>query len=158
MKSWGLALVFSLALAATAAQVADMSGTWQLNVQKSSWGKHPTPTSGTVTIVHHEPSFQYSGKVTVDTGTETSPGSNTFTFQGAVDGKQYPVSGSAPGAKMSIRRIDERTIASELRAQNGGVVETAKTTISADGKRLTRDVKAAGPNGEVSWTEVYDRQ
>jgi hypothetical protein len=38
------------------------------------------------------------------------------------------------------------------------VLQTAKTTISSDGKQLTREVKETTSAGDVSWTEVYDRQ
>ena len=52
-----------------AQQAADLSGTWQLNVERSHWGKHPKPTSGTVVIEHHEPAFKYSGKIGLEIGT-----------------------------------------------------------------------------------------
>lgn len=118
-----MALIALCSFALAAAQAPDMSGTWQLNVERSSWGKHPKPTSGTVMIEHHEPVFKYSGTVTVNNGTETTPGDNRFTFNGAIDGKEYPVSGSAGGAKMTIRRVDGNTIQSELRSSEGAVIE-----------------------------------
>jgi hypothetical protein len=158
MASWRTTLALSFAMVAAGAQVANLSGTWQLNVQRSNWGKHPKPTSGTVVIEHQEPKFKYSGAVNVQTGTETSPGKSTFSYDGAIDGKEYPVTGTAGAGKMTIRRVNPTTIESELRSSDGALLETAKTTISADGKRLTRDIKGAGPGGEVSWTETYDRQ
>jgi len=158
MLSWRIGFVLSFAMAVASAQVADLSGTWQLNVQKSSWGKHTKPTAGTVMIEHHEPALKYSGTVEVQNGTETSPGKSTFSFDGAIDGKEYPVTGITGTGKMTIRRINPRTIESELKSSDGKVLETAKTTISPDGKRLTRELKTTGPAGQVSWTEVYDRQ
>jgi hypothetical protein len=157
MTSLRLAFALLFAIEIATAQVADMSGTWHLNVQKSSWGKHPKPTSGTVVIEHHEPAFKYPGNVDVDNGTETSVGKRNFAFDGAIDGKEYPVSGSAAGAEMTLRRVNPNTIVSELKATDGTVIETAKTTISADGKQLTRELKATAPGKELSWTEVYYR-
>jgi hypothetical protein len=158
MSSWRMAFAFCFAAVTASAQVADMSGKWQLNVQKSSWGKHPKPTAGTVLIEHHEPVFKYSGMVEVDNGTETTDGKKSFSFDGSIDGKEYPVSGTAAAEKMTIRRVSPTTTISELKSGDGTVVETAKTTISADGKHLTRDVKAVSNGKEISWTEVYDRR
>ena len=87
-----------------AQQAADLSGTWQLNVERSHWGKHPKPTSGTVVIEHHEPAFKYSGKIGLEIGSETGDDRRAFC------------------------------------------------------KRMIRELKRNGPSGEVSWTEVYDRQ
>jgi hypothetical protein len=158
MASLRAFFALSFAIAVATAQVPDLSGTWLLNVQKSTWGKHPKPTSGTVVIEHHEPEFKYSGSVDVENGAETSDGQRNFFFNGAIDGKEYPVTGSTGAVKMTFRRVSPTTIVSELKASDGAVLETAKTTISADGKRLTRELKARRPDGEVSWTEVYDRR
>jgi len=140
-----------------AQQAADMSGTWRLNVEKSSWGKHPKPTNATVTIQHHEPSFEYAGKVGMGQGTETAD-QRSFQFNGTIDGKEYPVTGSQGQGTAMVKRVDARTIESQMKGPDGKVMETARTAISADGKQLTRSIKGVGPNGEVSWTEVYDRQ
>ena len=159
MASWHISLALSFAMAAASAQVADISGTWHLNVDKSSWGKHTKPNGGTVRIEHHEPTLKYSGTIEVRNGTETSPGESTFSFTGAIDGKEYVVTGISGSGKMTFRRVNMRTIESELKSSDGTVVETAKTTVSADGKRLTRELKrGGGSGGELSWTEVYDRQ
>jgi hypothetical protein len=151
-----LGIAISLVNGLLMAQAPDLSGTWRLNVEKSVWGKHPKPSGATVTIEHHEPAFKYSGKVVMGLGSETAD-QRSFHFDGAVDGKEYPVTGSAGEGKLTVRRIDQHTIASELRSQDGKVLETAKTTVTRDGKQLVREVKAAGPNGDISWTEIYDR-
>jgi len=158
MASWRMAFALSFAAVVASAQVKDLSGTWQLNVQKSNWGKHPKPTSGKVVIEHHEPALKYSGDVAIQNGTETTPGKSSFSFDGAIDGKEYPVTGTAGDRKMTIRRVNPTMMESELKSSDGAVIERARTTVSADGKRLVREVKAPGPGGEVSWTEVYDRQ
>ena len=101
MAFWRLAFALSFAIVVAIAQVPDLSGTWQLNVQKSSWGKHPKPTGGTVVIEHHEPAFKYSGAVEIENGTETSDGQSNFSFNGAIDGKEYPVTRTAGAGKMT---------------------------------------------------------
>jgi len=159
MVSWRIPFALSFAIVVAIAQVPDLSGTWELNVGKSSWGKHAKPTGGKVVIEHHEPSFKYSGAVEVQNGTETAVGTSQFSFDGAIDGKDYPVTGMEGTGKMTIRRVSPTTMVSELKSNDGTVLETAKTTVSADGKRLTREVKATGPGGQqISWTEIYDRR
>jgi hypothetical protein len=153
-----LAVALALALGiGLAQQAADMSGTWRLNVEKSSWGKHPKPSGGTVTIVHKEPSFQYSGKIETGQGSETAD-RRSFDFSGTIDGQEHPLGGSQGQGTASIRRVDSNTIESQLKSKDGKVLETARTSISRDGKLLTREVKGLGPKGEISWTEIYDRQ
>jgi hypothetical protein len=157
MASWRIALVLCITAGLGLAQPPDMSGTWRLNVEKSVWGKHPKPSGATVTIEHREPSFKYSGKIATGLGSETGD-QRTFALDGAIDGKEYPVGGSAGEGTVVIRRVSDRSIVSERRGPDGKLLETAKTTISYDGKQLVREMKAAGPNGDVSWTEIYDRQ
>lgn len=157
MASWRIALVLSITAALGLAQTPDMSGTWRLNVEKSVWGKHPKPSGATVTIEHREPSFKYSGDIATGLGSESAD-HRTFSFEGAVDGKEYPVGGSAGEGMVMMKRVGDRTIVSERKGPDGKVLETSKTSISHDGKQLVREMKAAGPNGDVSWTEIYDRQ
>jgi hypothetical protein len=137
-------------------QAVNMSGTWHLNIEKSVWGKHPKPSNGTITIEHHEPSFKYTGRVGIHQGSETAD-QESFQFDGAVDGKDYPLTGSPAQGSASMRRVSSRQIVSQRKSPDGKVIETARTTISADGKQLVRSVDATGPNGKISWTEYYDR-
>jgi hypothetical protein len=157
MTSWRAALVFSLAIGVGIAQVPDLSGTWRLNVEKSSWGKHPKPSGATITIEHREPSFKYTGNVATQLGSESAD-KKSFQFEGAIDGKEHPVGGSAGEGTVVLRRTNPTTIVSERKSPDGKLLETAKTMITGDGKRLIRELKAAGPEGEVFWTEIYDRQ
>jgi hypothetical protein len=152
-----IALAVTIMAGTALAQVADMSGTWRLNVEKSIWGKHPKPSGATVTIEHREPSFKYSGDIAMQLGSETAD-RRSFSFQGAIDGREYPVGGSAGEGKIVIRRDSDNTITSERKGPDGTVLETARTTITPDGKQLIRKMKAVGPEGDMHWTEFYDRQ
>lgn len=152
------AAVLFLAFGLSAAPVSDLSGTWHLNVAKSRWGKHPKPISSVVTIEHHEPALKYSGTLHFQDGESGGEESRTFGFDGAIDGKEYPVTGNLVDGKMVFRRVSPNSITSDFKSNDGKVLETAKTTISADGKTLYRDMRAKGPNGEISWAEVYDRR
>ena len=153
-----LAITVALGIGlALAQQAADMSGTWRLNIEKSAWGKHPKPSNGTITIEHHEPSFKYHGRVGLHQGSETAD-QESFEFDGAIDGKDYPLTGTPAQGSASIRRVNARQIISQRKGPDGAVIETARTTISADGKQLVRSVEAIGPHGKISWTEFYNRQ
>jgi hypothetical protein len=157
MASWRIALALPLTIGLVLAQIPDMSGTWKLNVEKSVWGKHPKPSAATVSIEHREPSFKYSGDVTMHLGSETAD-HRSFTLDGVIDGKEYPVGGSAGQGTVTLKRVNANTVTSERKGPDGKVLETARTTLTGDGKRLVREVKAASPQGEISWTEIYDRQ
>ncbi len=154
------ALVCVMAFGMAAAQVPDLSGVWHLNVAKSRWGKHPKPTSAEVTIEHHEPAFKYSGTIIFPNGVNTEGGEDarTFTFNGAIDGNSYPVGGTLAEGSMAFRRVSANTIESNFQAADGKLTETARTTISGDGKTLIREMRAKNPTGETTWTELYDRK
>lgn len=135
-------------------QVSNLSGRWHLNVEKSTWGKKPRPQSSVVQITHQEPRLQYSGDVTGQAGEPNT----TFSFEGDIDAKQHPVATPSGEGTIVYRRVDADTIESETRSNDGKFVETSRTSISKDGKTLTRKLQVKAPPGNVSWTEVYDRQ
>ena len=139
-----------------AASVADMSGTWFLDVGKSRWGRHARPQSAVVNVDHHEPALKYSGTVVAASGSgETT---QEFSFDGAIDGKEYAVTDTAGEKRMTFQRVNPSTVKSVLKAADGTVMETATTSISHDGKTMQRDIVAKGRDGDVSWTEFYDRR
>jgi len=111
---------------------------WRLNVAKSVWGKHPKPSEATVTIEHREPSFKYSGAVTMQLGGESAE-RRSFSYEGAIDGKEYPVGESTGEGTAVLRRVSANRVTSERKDPDS-------------------EVKAVGPDGEISWTEIYDRQ
>lgn len=146
------AICFSAA-ALAADQPANMGGTWKLNIQKSKWGKRDKPTQAEIQIDQHDPSFKYKGSVLNADGTDA----RRFEFGGAIDGKSYPVSGPEGAGSITIKRVDANTIRSHYTSKDGKVTEDATTSISRDGKELTRRIHRKGPRGEFTWTEVYNK-
>jgi len=133
---------------------ANFSGTWVLDGNQSKWGDHQRPTSIVINIAHQEPTFKYTGE-------EIKPGeeqAREFSFDGAIDGKSYPVRGPGQEGSMYYKRVDARTVDSVFTSNDRTVVEQARTSISADGKRLTREMKVKEPGRVESWTEVYVRK
>jgi hypothetical protein len=133
-----------------AADVANLSGTWVLKVEKSRWGKKPKPTSMVVEIEHQEPTLKYRGVGVDDQGVK-----NEFQFEGAIDGKEYS---RDSGLKTVIKRVNKYTVTSTTSSADGRVVTQATTVVSADGNTLTRTMHQKGSDGDVRWTEVYERK
>jgi len=136
------------------AQVSSLTGTWHLNVDKSRWGKRQRPQSVAVRVEHNEPALKYSGTV-VDAGGENT---TDFEFSGAIDGKEYRMTGAYGEGRIRIDRVDTRATVSAFRSDDGRYVVTARTQLAADGKTMTRRIQVKGPDGETQWTEVYEKR
>ncbi len=142
-------LLPAVAVLLAAAQVPNLTGTWKLNVEKSRWGKKPKPAGIELIIKHDEPKLNISGTVADD-----RERSDTFRFDGTIGGKPQ----AGPEGTLTVRRIDPYTLESVWKSRDGRYTETGRTNLSKDGKELTRHVDLKRPEGEMKWTEVYDRQ
>lgn len=148
-----LAAVFlCFALTAAAGPPVSLTGAWRLNIGKSIWGSRPKPVSVTLRIDHSEPSLTYSG-VVIYSGEDA----RTFHFAGAIDGKPYEMDRSFGHGTVTLRRVDAFTFESEFRSGDGRSVETTRTTISSDGRTLTRRIRVQTGESSTTCTEVYDR-
>jgi len=81
-----------------------------------------------------------------------------FSFEGAIDGREYPVNGAFAAGRIVFERKPGNVIASTFRSGDGLLTETAETSVSADGKTLTRRVRLKRPDSDLSWTEHYERR
>ncbi len=142
--------ILGIALAATlaAATVPNLSGTWKLNAAKSRWGNKPKPTSILLHIRHNEPEISIDGTVA-----DANEHTDSFQYSGTTDGKER----TTPAGTVSIRRIDPYTFESTWHSSDGRYVERSRTTVSKDGRELTREVDLERPEGRLKWTEVYDK-
>jgi len=136
------------------AQVSNLSGTWRLNVDKSKWGKRPSPQSVIVTVEHKEPSLKYSGHAVDAKGESTT----RFEFDGAIDGREYPADGAYGQGKMVFTRLNPSTVRAVFRSADGRFELTARTVLSRDGNTMTRRLRVKRPDGTESWTEVYEKR
>ena len=146
-------LFCSLSQGLSMGQVPDLSGMWRLNVQKSSWGSVRKPISVMLDVLHREPQFEYSGTVVY-----ANEDSRDFAFKGAIDGKPHSMTRSFGTGSITIQRVNARTFDSVFRTEDGNYVENSRTTLSADGKSITRVLRVKTPAEERSWTEVYERR
>lgn len=140
-------------LGGLAAQPVNLSGNWQLNVERSKWGNVNRPVSVMLTIEHQEPKLSYHGSVLY-----ANEDHREFGFSGAIDGKPYPMSRSFGEGEITLVRVNDRTIDSTFRTYDGNYIETARTTVSRDGKTLERQLKLVSPEGTKRWTEIYERR
>ena len=93
----------------SAADVANMTGSWKLNIKKSKFEKDAAPLDVLLKIEHAEPALKYSGTVTGSQ--EGHP--DTFEFNGAIDDKIYPVKESVDtGRTIKFKRKSNNAVES----------------------------------------------
>ncbi|HEY2120705.1 MAG TPA: hypothetical protein VGH37_16060 [Candidatus Acidoferrum sp.] len=135
----------------TSAQTDLFVGTWKLNVAKS------TPARKSETrIVESSPTGL---KVSVDR-TNADGSNQQYSYTTNLDGKSYPITGSAPyGAdSIAVTLGASNTLTYKL-TKGGKVVGTGKSVVSADGKTLTLTSQGTDASGKtVSSVSVYDKQ
>ena len=139
----------------SAADVANMTGSWKLNVKKSKFEKNAAPLDVLLKIEHNEPALKYTGSVTGSQ--EGHP--DTFEFTGAIDDKIYPVKETPnTGRTIKFKRKSNNEVESWSSDRNN-MEEHAVTTVSGDGKSLIRTMHVKHKDGtRRSWTEFYDKQ
>jgi len=150
-----LAYVVVVMLAAMAsiqvAQANPLLGTWKLNTAKSKYTGTPMPKEMTRTVEADGDSVKYTYAGTAADG---SPISYSFTVK--YDGKDYPMTGNAPGGvdMIAIKRVNVNTYeATQKKA--GKVAANTRVEISKDGKVTT--VTSKGTDS-TSYVAVYDKQ
>jgi hypothetical protein len=134
-------------------QPADMTGAWRLDVASSSWGNAHRPLTVMMDIDHQEPVLRYSGSILY-----ASEDTRQFAFDGRIDGREYFMERSFGAGRIVLRRLSPNSIRSVFRTNDSQYTETAVTTVSRDGRRLTRRIHVTGPAGDTHWTESYVRR
>jgi hypothetical protein len=145
-----------LLLASVALWGADSNvGTWKLNAAKSKYTTdHPAPQSLTVTFKE-----QPDGLVLDAVGVDAKGEPIKIHWAAKFDGKDYPSTGAAGGADtVSLKRLDANTIETANK-NNGQVVTTVRSVVSADGKTRTSTWSGKDSKGKSeTWTVVFDKQ
>jgi hypothetical protein len=140
-------------LVTTAADAKDpLEGTWRLNLDKSSFDPAPGP-KGQMRIYAHSGDTE---KLTArGVGPDGKPTLVQYTAR--YDGKDYPITGSAGGDHISLRRIDDLTTQSTEK-RDGKITIVATRIVSRDGKTLTVTHKGTAPSGQtLNHTMVFDK-
>ncbi len=149
---WAAALLV-FAWSVCAGQTQNFSGNWHLNVEKSRWGSATKPVAVVVVIDHHGDEIQYHGSVTY-----ANEETRAFGFGGMFDGKPYRMSRSYGDGEITLRRVNLSTFDSVFHSDDKQYMEMARTSVSRDGKLLTRKLTVRSPEGSKSWTEIYDKR
>jgi|SRR5579872_673045 len=144
----GLA-VLSVLAAPVAAQGDPNSGTWKLNLEKSTFHFSRAPKS----LVHTDEPFGTDGvKATAD-AVDADGKKIHFTYSLKFDGKFYPVSGDPARDMTALERIDDYT-GKGANMKDGKVINTSRHVLSRDGKTFT--VTLHGAKGTD--IRVYEKQ
>lgn len=130
-----------------------LSGTWALNVQKSSYVPAPGPKAQTIVITGND----QARKVVVDVTPDTGPAMH-WEVAGAVN-TDLPVTGVNPNADTyRFRRVSPTTV--EARYSKGGKPTITQTAVlSPDGNTMTITGKGTNVAGQVVNTvAVFERR
>jgi hypothetical protein len=120
------------------AQDNPFAGRWKLNTAKSHFDPGPAPKSQTRM-------WNSSGKVFVEgINAAGKPTIHRFTIK--PDGKDYPSIGATDlGETVSTERIEAHTVQATFK-RDGKALETARYSVSEDGKVLTLEAKSTSAN------------
>jgi hypothetical protein len=128
-------------------------GTWILNIAKSTFSPGPAPKDQTAVYAAVAGGYRVTA-----TGTNGDGKPINTDYTAKLDGKDYPVTGSADYDATTLKRVDARTL-EFTRKKAGTVVQTGTIVVSTDGK--TRTVTVDGTNSagaKLHNVSVYDRK
>ena len=128
------------------------SGTWQLNVNKSTYRPGPGPASAQLSV-------EYSGATRHSVHESVAGGEKVRTeYVAAEDGRDYPLKGSPNADTISLRRIGPGTI-ERVDKRRGQVVMLLTLRLSQDGKTMNVTQEGVTASGDmVSNTMVYEKR
>jgi hypothetical protein len=133
------------------------TGTWKLNVAKSTFVPGPPLTSQTRTYAAYRDRYREGVKATVET-VDANGARTTGGFMAFFDGGSYPETDDPRTTTVSLMRVDNSTIVGTLR-RGGRVIMTTRNVVSRDGKVMTLTERGATDDGQPLFNvQVYDKQ
>ena len=151
-----LAVLLTVAVLPLPARAADakdpLHGDWQLNVARSTFQPGPGPKG-------QLRSYRISNGVEKLTarGVSADKMPTLVRYEARYDGKDYDITGSTGGDKISLRRIDALTTESTQK-RNGKAAIITTRKVSPDGKTLTVTAKGTVPDGQtLDSVMIFDR-
>ena len=152
----GFAIVMmltALTLFVATAGADQLSGTWSMNAEKSTYSPGPSPKNLTVVIESDENNYKVDA-----TGTDGDGKPIHVQYRAKFDGKDYPATGIANADTVSVKRIDANTVET-LQKKDGKVVMTVTTKVSADGKTRTSTWRGKNAEGkDVHNVVIFDKK
>ena len=134
------------------------TGTWKLNIEKSSFSSGPALTSQTRTYESYRERYRGEGvKASVETidanGNRTTGGYVAF-----FDGTSYPPTDDPSVLTLSLIRVDASTFVATLK-RGSTIVMTTRNVVSPDGKTIKLTERGTGEDGQPFLNvQVYDKQ
>jgi len=149
-----LGVMLGASIVSVSAQASDARiGTWKLNVAKSKYSPGPGPQSETLKV---EASGQ--GEKATTEGVNSAGTATKTEYTANFDGKDYPLTGSQNADKVSLKRIDARTM-ERTNKKGETVVLIITQVVSPDGKTMTSTAKGTNAQGQaVDNVTVWDKQ
>lgn len=135
------------------ADIANMSGTWALDVDRSRFGDNPHPSNVTLTIQHNDPKLKYEGVV-------NHPNEGhiiDFRFDGAIDGREYTIKEDRGERRVTFRRVNDNVVESTSTWSDGEL--KSRLTVSGDGRTIERRMEFRDRTGKKrEWVEIYEKK
>jgi hypothetical protein len=141
-------LLVAVQATASAGSKPDFSGQWVLNASESDFGLIPQPQCRGLKLSHREPELLIE-----ETRPNGEPCGRTTRY--TTDGT--PVTYMANEVRQRARLTWRGTTLVIDRTGEDGVEMRIESTLSTDGKQITRAFSVESPQGATSWTYVYDR-
>jgi hypothetical protein len=147
--------VFTLLLAAVSIFAADkpnFSGEWKLNVDKSTFGPMPPPTSQTMKLDHSDPN------VTSTTDTDGADGQTSVVVKYKTDGTESSNDIRGSKAKTVGKWEGEAlVVTTKLDFQGMDITLNNSMKLATDGKTINATSKIITPQGEFEMTYLFDK-
>ena len=152
-----LGLTFT-ATAQISSSLDGLTGTWKLNLAKSTYEAGPPPYKRSICKIQSWPVGSNVGLKVIYDNVRIRGGVSHIEWVGKLDGNDYPIEGDDDFLTNAYTRIDERTY--DVVVKSDGVkVATARIVIAPDGKTLTSITSTRNVQGQIlKTTAVYDRQ
>jgi hypothetical protein len=146
-------LLAALTLFVATAEADQLSGTWNMNAEKSKYSPGPPPKSVTVVVESDENNYKIDA-----TGTDADGKPIHVQYSAKFDGKDYPATGVPNADTVSAKRIDANTVET-VQKKDGKVVMTITTKVSEDGKTRTSTWHGKNAEGkDVHNVVVFDKK
>ena len=148
-----LLVIAAASTMAIAADKPDFSGNWKIDLDKSSFGMMPPPTSMSSKITHKDP------ELVVENTQDGPQGVQTNTAKYSTDGKE--TTNSMMGTDVKSKAVwDGKTLVVNSSLDAGGAQVKLVTgySLSDDGKTLTSALNISAPQGDFEMTMVFAKQ
>ena len=145
-----IAATISLAVLTAAQTKVNVSGTWKMNREKSTFGNGSGPQGITIKFDQQEQTLRETFTVNSSAGEE-----RTLNLTYTVDGK--PGKGDFGGNEITtVASWEGSSLVIVFKRDNGSF--TRKFTMSGDGKTMTIAVRQSGPGGDNEDTVLLEKQ